>query len=101
MLPLSVHLSVSTETSHKVGALLHNLIGGSQQMTQKATMPPRPQNRLGFQEPKRYKLQRVTQTKSFEENSNRCTKCKWQEHHKGVQILLSQIPPKLQKLLGE
>src|SRR3954464_6719917 len=28
----------------------------------KATMPPRPQNRLGFQEPKRDKLQRVTQT---------------------------------------
>src|SRR3954462_2339068 len=50
-----MHLSVATGTSHKVGALLHNLIGGSQQT------PPRPQlatptNRLGFQEPKSKKL---------------------------------------------
>src|SRR3954471_9075728 len=46
--------------------LRHNstTIGGSQQMPQKATinatkatMPSRPQNRLGFQEPKRDKLQ--------------------------------------------
>src|SRR3954471_13361444 len=45
-------------------AQLHNLIGGSQQTPQKAstnstkaTMSPRPQNRIGFQEPKRDKLQ--------------------------------------------
>jgi hypothetical protein len=25
----------------------------------------------------------------------------WQEHHKDAQVLLSQIPTKLQKLLGE
>src|SRR3954470_17492193 len=50
-----MHLSVATGTSHKVGAQLHNLIGGSQQTPQKAstnatkaTMPPRPQNRLGL-----------------------------------------------------
>src|SRR3954465_7563563 len=37
MLPLSVHLSVATGTSHKVGVLLHNLIGGSQQTPQKSS----------------------------------------------------------------
>src|SRR3954469_20090421 len=58
-------------------------------------------NRLGFQEPKRDKLQGATQTKSSEENSNRCTKCKWQEHHKDAQIPHSQVPTKLPKLLGE
>ena len=98
-------------TSHKVAAL-HNLIRGSQQTSLGKTpqlnwrpqvihKPAKQLNRLGFQESKRDKLQWVTQIKSSKENSNRCTKCKWQEHHKGAQIPLSQIPPKLQKLMGE
>src|SRR4051812_22648276 len=62
-------------------------------------MPPRLQNRLRFQEPKRDKLQRISRTKSSEENLNRCTECKWKEHHKGVPH--SQVPTKLLKLLGE
>jgi hypothetical protein len=40
------------------------------------------------------------QTKSSEENSNRCTKYKWQEHHKDAKIPHSQVPTKLLKLLG-
>src|SRR3954471_14176918 len=50
-----MHLSVATGTSHKVGALLHNLIGGSQQ-TPSRPQPATPTNRLGFQEPKSKKL---------------------------------------------
>ena len=34
------------------------------------------------------------------ENSNRCTKCNGKKHHKDAQVLLSQIPTKLQKLVG-
>src|SRR3954469_21434289 len=54
-------------TSHKVGALLHNSIGGSQQTIlgkapqpnwrpQVIQVPAKPPNHLGFQEPKSKKL---------------------------------------------
>jgi len=83
----------------KIGALLHNLIGGSQQM------PPRPQpatptNRLGFQEPKSKNLLNFhspnppgrTQTDAPNANGKNTS---------SALILLSQIPQKLQKLVGE
>src|SRR4051812_11186053 len=88
-----------TGTSHKVGALLHNLIRGSQQT------PPRPQpatrtNRLGFQEPKSKKLLNFHspnppgRTQIDAPNANG-------KNTSSAQILLSRIPPNLQKLVGE
>ena len=82
---------------------LHNLIGGPKNTT-KTTKPSR------VQRPKRNKLREqapeVNISRTFTSTYHRgevkpMHLMQWQEHHKDAQILLSQIPTKLQKLLGE
>ena len=87
---------VATETFTQGWGNLHNLIGGSQQIHK----PAKELNRLGFQEPKSKKLLTFHPTESSPRTQTDAPNAIG-KNTRSAQILLSQIPPKLQKLMGE
>jgi hypothetical protein len=87
---------VATETFTQGWGNLHNLIGGSQQIHK----PAKALNRLGFQEPKSKKLLTFHPTESSPRTQTDAPNAIG-KNTRSAQILLSQIPTKLQKLMGE
>ena len=87
---------VATETFIYACENLHNLIGVSQQIHNLQQSP----NRLGFQEPKSKKLLTFHPTESSSRIQTDAPNAKG-KNTRSDQILLSQIPTKLQKLMGE
>ena len=87
---------MATETFIYAWGNLHNLIGVSQQIHNLQQSP----NPLGFQEPKSKKLLTFHPIESSPRTQTDAPNAKG-KNTSSAQILLSQIPTKLQKLMGE